>query len=318
MDTDMEAKLSRYRSAISAFVERVREDRWVLAVVQVGSLNEDTIWRKDGIGLWIVEADGVTRRRRSDGEDHRIWRTLVEQDINLWAELIPRTRFKNMVEGSARTAFSYNFFATRTLLYSADESLSRWFEEANSLATRDQKNEVLIVTGWVAHEIRHTRRLLEIKKDVERAWQSALHAAHALAAAHVVLHGEICETHAMYRALELAPELFAVVYTSLLAAGPSEAAIGTALKAGEEWLDANVETNMEPVLSFLRRQRRAAPLSELADRFAYSQLYPWHLEAACEWLARNGRLEKLAADVLLTKKSRVHLEEPAYFIDAQF
>ncbi len=316
MDTDTTSKLRRYQEALTAFIERTKEDRWILAVVQVGSLNEETIWHKDGIGLWIVEADGVTQRRRSDGEEHRIWRTLVEHDINMWAELIPRSRFKKMVEGAARTAFSYNFFARRFLLYSSDESLSRWFEEANSVAERDRKNEVVIMTGWVAHELRHTRRLLEIKKDLDRAWQGALGAAHALAAAHVVMHGEICETYPVHRALELAPALFAEVYTALLMGKPSQETLATALQASEAWLERHAEANLEPVLSYLRRQRRAVPLSELADHFAYSQLYPWYLEGACEWLARAGRLEKLAADILLTKKSRVHLEEPSYFIDA--
>ena len=315
-NTNLTEKIRQYQAALDGFVERVKKDRWILAVVQIGSLNEETIWRKEGIGLWVVEADGVTLRRRSDGEDHRIWRTLVENDVNLWAELIPRSRFKKMVEGSARTAFSYNFFARRTLLYSADESLASWFEEANTLAVRDQKNELLIATGWVAHELRRTRKLLDIKQDVNRAWQGALHAAHALAAAHVVEEGEICETHAMYRAMELAPELFAIIYTELLTGGPSESAIRAALEAGENWLESNGESNMAPMLAYMRRQQRAVALSELANHFAFSQLYPWHLESGCEWLARSGRLEKLAADVLLTKKSRVHMEEPAYFVDA--
>ncbi|MEZ4703436.1 MAG: hypothetical protein R2834_24110 [Rhodothermales bacterium] len=316
MEKDTPSKLRQYQEALAAFIERLKEDRWILAVVQVGSLNADTVWRKDGIGLWIVEADGVTYRRRSDGEEHRIWRTLVEQDVNLWAEMIPRSRFKKMVEGSARTAFSYNFFARRTLLYSADESLTRWFEDANSVAERDQVNEVLIATGWVAHGLRHTRRLLDIKQDVNLAWQSAIETAHALAAVHVVQHGEICETQAIYRALDLAPALFAEVYTALLTNGPSREGVETALRAGTAWMADHAEANLAPVLTYLRRQRRAVPLSELADHFAYSQLYPWHLEGACEWLAESGRLEKLAADLLLTSKSRVHLEEPAYFIDA--
>ncbi len=314
LDDDMGAKLNQYESALSGFIDRVKEDRWVLAVVQVGSINEETIWRKDGIGLWIVEADGVTRRRQSDGEEHRIWRTMVENDINLWAEIIPRARFKRMVEGASRTAFSFNFFARRTLIYSADESISNWFDEANTLAKRDQQHELLIMTSWVIHELRHARRLLILKKDLDRTWQVLLEAAHALAATQLVMAGEICETHAMYRALELNPDLFNKAYRALLSEGPDEASIHAALQTGEQWLLDHAEDHLQPVVKYLKKQRRTVPLSELANHFAFTQLYPWYLESACEWLVQQEKVEKLGAEMLLTKKSRHHVEEPAYLL----
>jgi hypothetical protein len=57
------------------------------------------------------------------------------------------------------------------------------------------------------------------------------------------------------------------------------------------------------------------PLSELADHFAHSQLFPWHLEAACEWLEEKKRIGKFSAPFGLTRLSRVEVEEPAYICD---
>ena len=54
---------------------------------------------------------------------------------------------------------------------------------------------------------------------------------------------------------------------------------------------------------------------ERRDHFAFSQLHPWHLESACEWLERKGRLEKVSAPFKLTKRSQGQVEEPAYFLD---
>ena len=51
------------------------------------------------------------------------------------------------------------------------------------------------------------------------------------------------------------------------------------------------------------------------DHFAFSQLHPWHLESACEWLERKGLLQKLSAPFKLTKRSQERVEEPAYFLD---
>src|ERR1700724_1561464 len=135
-------KVARFKAALDQLIERIAADRYVLAVVLVGSLAEETIWRRDTLGLWIIEADGVSRRLPSDGNDERVFRILVENGINIHAELIPRSRFKKMVEGASRTAFSCSFFADRQIVYSKDPSIESWFKKANSLATKDQEREL--------------------------------------------------------------------------------------------------------------------------------------------------------------------------------
>src|SRR5271163_3083073 len=135
-DNDVE-KAARFKAALNQLIERIAEDRYVLAVVLVGSLTTETIWHRESLGLWIIEADGVSRRLPSDGEDERIFRILVENGINIHAEVIPRGRFKKMVEGASRTAFSCNFFALRQIVYSKDPSIKSWFSKANSIAIKD-------------------------------------------------------------------------------------------------------------------------------------------------------------------------------------
>ena len=95
-------KTARFEKALALFLERVSADSNLLAAVLVGSLTEETVWRRNSISLWLIEKDGVTRRLRADGDDPRVFRTLVEEGVNLHVELIPRSRFKRMVEGSAR------------------------------------------------------------------------------------------------------------------------------------------------------------------------------------------------------------------------
>ena len=110
-------KLARFQDALNLFVERIEQDRNILAAVLVGSLDEETIWRKEAMSLWLIEVDGVTKKLKSDGDEQHIYRTLCEEGINLHVELIPRSRFRKMVEGTSRTSFSCNFFAHRQLVY---------------------------------------------------------------------------------------------------------------------------------------------------------------------------------------------------------
>ncbi len=305
-------KLKRFENALRLFLERVAADPNLLAAVLVGSLSDETIWRRDAISLWLIEKDGVAKRLRADGDDPRIFRTLVEEGVNLHVELIPRAHFKRMVEGAARTAFRYSFFARRKLVYCDDASLEKWFQEADTMALRDQERELCIATTWLIHAHRHAARLMGDRRDLDLTFQELIGCAHCLAAAEVIAAGEVHEGIMIHRAMELAPALMEELYVDLLKGARTAPRLGKILGGFEAYLEKHAETRLRPVLHYLRKAGRLVPLTELSDQFAHSALYPWHLESACEWLERKGRIGKFSAPFGLTKLSRVEVEEPAY------
>src|SRR5215471_6595788 len=249
-------KIARFEKALALFLERVRSDTNLLAAVLVGSLSQETVWRRDAISLWLIEKDGVTKRLRADGEDPRVFRTLVEAGVNLHVELIPRTKFKRMAEGSARTAFRYSFFARRKLVYCNDASLGKWFEEADTLARRDQERELCIATTWLIHCHRHASRLLGVKPDLNLAFQELLGCAHCVAAAEVIASGEVHEGLVIHRALELVPKIMKELYVDLLAGSRTAQRLKKKLSGFEEYLEKHAEVRLRPVLQYLRKEKR--------------------------------------------------------------
>lgn len=306
------ARAARFQAALDQLIDRVRQDRYILAVVQVGSLAPETIWERESLGVWIIEADDVTRRLPSDGKDERIFRILVEDGIDIHAEVIPRSRFRQMVEGSSRTAFSCSFFARRKVVYSADPSIEGWFEQANSVALKDQERELLAFSAWTIHAARHARKRLELKDDIDLAAQEVLWAAHSVAHTEIIRRGEVWEGDVIYRAIEGDRALFQTIYLDVLANPGDKRVLSTALDAVDGYLAGHHEAHLKPLLAFLRKEKRVLPLSEISDHFAFSQLYPWHLESACEWLEEKGLLQKLSAPFKLTRRSLERVEEPAY------
>ena len=310
-------KSTEFKAALNSFTKRLAEDRNILAAVLVGSFDEDTMWRKDAMGLWIIEADGVTKRLASDGNEERIFRTFVEDDVNIHAEVIPRSRFKQMVEGSSRTAFSCNFFAKRELVYCDDASIANWFETANTFATKDQEKERLIATTWIIGSARYARKRIERKGDLDLGFEAITWAVHSIASVEVINDGEVFEHAAIYKAIDLQPELFKQIYTDLLTKKRTKKLLLSALDRIDQYVEEHAERNLKPILKFLKKEKRTVPLSQIADQFAHSQIYPGHIESACEWLEREGIVEKLAMPFRITKKSRVDVEEPAYFYDPE-
>lgn len=306
------ARAARFQAALDQLIDRVRQDRYILAVVQVGSLAPETIWERESLGVWIIEADDVTRRLPSDGKDERIFRILVEDGIDIHAEVIPRSRFRQMVEGSSRTTFSCSFFARRKVVYSADPSIEGWFEQANSVALKDQERELLAFSAWTIHAARHARKRLELKDDIDLAAQEVLWAAHSVAHTEIIRRGEVWEGDVIYRAIEGDRALFQTIYLDVLANPGDKRVLSAALDAVDGYLAGHHEAHLKPLLAFLRKEKRVLPLSEISDHFAFSQLYPWHLESACEWLEEKGLLQKLSAPFKLTRRSLERVEEPAY------
>ena len=64
-------KLERYEAALDQFIERIAEDRYVLAVVLVGSLSPETIWHREIAG----PVDHRGRRRQPAPAERRQGRT---------------------------------------------------------------------------------------------------------------------------------------------------------------------------------------------------------------------------------------------------
>jgi hypothetical protein len=309
-------KLARFQTALQQLIERVQADRYVLAVILDGSLSVATIWRRVAISVWIIEADGATRRLRSDGNDERIFRILVENGINIHAEVIPRSRFKQMVEGSSRTAFSSNFFAERKVVYSNDPSIESWFKQANTVAIKDQERELLAFSTWTIHSLQAARKRLEIRQDLDLAGQELLSAAHSLAYTEIIRKGAVWEGDVIYKAMELDPELFQIVYLDVLAGRKKKKALQAAIERIDAYLHQHYKAHLKPLLALLKKENRVMPLSEISDFFAYSQVYPGHLEASCEWLERKGVLQKFSAPFKLTRRSIEEVEEPAYLLEA--
>ena len=145
--------------------------------------------------------------------------------------------------------------------------------------------------------------------------RKSLGAAHSVAHTEIIRQGQVWEQDVIYRAIEGDPELFQTIYLDVLAKRKNRRVLSAALDAIDGYLDKHYQAHLKPLLDYLKKQNRVVPLSEMSDHFAFSQLHPWHLESACEWLERKGLLEKLSAPFKLTKRSLERVEEPAYFLD---
>jgi hypothetical protein len=140
--------LDRYNAAFSALVERVRQDRSILAVLLGGSLSHDRVWEKSDIDLVLVTIDD-----RKVGVDSLC---LDADGVNVHAMLMPRTEFRRTVEGALRNSFMHVFLAKARLVYSHDPSIAALCATLADLGPRDL--QVQLLRAGISALPRSTRR----------------------------------------------------------------------------------------------------------------------------------------------------------------
>src|SRR5262249_31114303 len=139
-----------------------------------------------------------------------------------------------------------------------------------------------------------------------------MHAVNQLAAIETLMHNEVVAREAIHQALRHNPTLFNAVYTDLIAGPKDQAAIEAALCRINTYLEEQLYTLFRPILQFLSEEGGVRSNTDLDDQFA-KKTQPPTLALAYEWLADRGVIQKVSSPTRLHEKSRIVLEEAAYY-----
>src|SRR5262245_46975706 len=124
-----------FETALAGLVERVKEDRSVLAAIIAGSMAHDTVWARSDIDLVLVTVDD--RKVRSDAK------ALWADGVNVHAMLLPRSEFRKEAEGAVRNSFMHAFLAKGKILFSRDPTIAALFGRLGELGERDTRLQML-------------------------------------------------------------------------------------------------------------------------------------------------------------------------------
>src|SRR5262249_49419261 len=107
---------ARFRAALEALVEQVKEDRSILAAILCGSLSHDKVWAKADLDVVVVTIDD----RKVEAADL----ALDADGVNVHAFLVPRAQFRKSAEGAVGGSFLHALLAKGRLLFTHDETIA--------------------------------------------------------------------------------------------------------------------------------------------------------------------------------------------------
>lgn len=301
-----------YAEALDTLIAKVRDDNCIVAAVLLGSLAYDTVWERSDIDLLLVTEE---TRPSKEGAQHSCV-SLVERGVTIHASLITRSQFRKLLEGAAHGSFAHSMLGKGRMLFSRDAPLVELFEARHEMGERDRAAQLLRVVSGFLPALTKAEKWFHAKKDYDYCFLWIMKCVDSLASIELLLHGEVPTREVIQRALALNPELFRGLYTDLIHTDPSAAALETALKSITAYLHANQDALFGLILDYLREEGEVRSITEMNHFFSRNYSIEG-VDLACEWLADEGVVQKLAVPLRLTAKSRVNMEESAYYYGSE-
>jgi hypothetical protein len=294
----------KFTAALDAVVEQVKGDSAILAAILCGSLSHDTVWAKSDIDLVLVTID--------DKKVERGGVSLYADGVNIHAFLIPRTEFRQTVEGSVRNSFMHTFLAKGRLLYTHDQTIADLCSRLHEIGDRDTQVQLLRAAAGALPAIYKAHKFFMTRGDLDYTALWILYAATPLAQVEVIGARLLADREVIPQAMKLNPSFFKTIYADLLNAKKTRKSVQTALDAIDRFVAERAATLFGPVIEHLRDVGEARSCSEIEDHFKRN-FDVSGVTTACEYLADQGLIGKASTPIRLTKKSNVEVQELAFF-----
>ncbi|HEY3935801.1 MAG TPA: hypothetical protein VGL97_00095 [Bryobacteraceae bacterium] len=294
----------KFAAALDFLVDQVKRDRSVLAAILCGSLSYDTVWAKSDIDLVLITID--------DKKTADTGRALYADGLNVHVILMPRTEFRQAVEGSIRNSFGHSFLAKGRLLYTHDETIADLCARLHVIGERDVHVQLLAAAASALPSIYKAHKWFLTRGDLDYTALWILYAATSLAKIEVLNARLLVDREVLPQAMKLNPDFFKLIYADLLNQKKTPSAVQAALSAIDDYLGSRAPLLFGPVIDHLREVREARSSTEIEDHFQRN-FGIGGITGVCEYLSDRGLLGKASLPVRLTKKSNVDVEELAFF-----
>jgi hypothetical protein len=303
METDPVRR--KFTAALDALIEQVREDRSILAAILCGSLAHDTVWAQSDIDLALVTVD--------DRKVERGHASLNAAGVNVHAFMVPRTEFRATVEGSLHHSFMHSLLAKGRLLYTHDPTIADLCARLQDLGERDQRIQLLTAVTDALPFIAKAHKWFVTRGDLDYTALWLLYAATPLAQLEVMSAGLLADREVLPQALKINPAFFTIVYTNLLNTKKSVKVVKAALDAVDGYVAERAARVFAPVFDHLREAGEARSATEIDDYF--KRHFGIHsVTTACEYLAEQRLIDKVAITTRLTRRSNVDVQELAFVL----
>jgi len=300
MNESLQIKIkARFMSALDSFIDKIRDDSNVIAVIISGSLSYDLVWEKSDIDMTLIVRDQVLKNDSY---------CLIEDGITINVQLMARSTFKRGMERNIGGSFSQSYFSKGKMVYTTDDSLYEYFEDLKNIGSDDVALSAFYIANRLVYLSEKSLKWLTVRNDPLYAQYFILMAAETMANLKLCLDGKPSSRESIQKALELDPELIAPFYQDAMSCHLSEEEIMRTIEKIDQYLIKHLEVIKKPVIEFMSNEE-IKTVTLIAKHF---NLEGHFIIGILDYLADKGVIEKVSQTIRITPKSKLSVEEIGY------
>lgn len=289
----------RYFDAVNSFVNKIKNDPNIIAVILCGSLAYDTVWEKSDIDTTVIVRDQNIKYENY---------CILEDDILINVSVVVRSGFKRFIEKAIGGQFIQSYFSKGKILYTTDDSLYEYLEDIKTLG----KDDIALCVFYNACELlgvaEKCNKWLTVKDDQMYAQYYLLKAADSIARIEVCTNGESPSREAIIKALTINPDLIAPYYTEAMSHLYSRDELQKAIDKIDEYLVEKIDYIKQPVLEYMADQE-IKTVTILCNHFHVDSHFIIYI---FDFLAEKEVIEKVSKTIRITPKGKLAVEEIGY------
>lgn len=288
----------KHLKALQAFTDQVKDDPNVIALLLSGSLSYGTVWKKSDIDLTMLVRDGSISAS--------VGYCVDEDDIPIHVCVMETGKFKIRMQELRGGQHPHSYFGKGTMVFSKDESLTDFFEEARRVGTDDAVISFIGMVEYLIVEMNRAEKWITAFHDPLYS-QRFLHSCYIVAADMVLLlHNEEPTRESVLRAMELDPALMKEVYVIPSTTAMTESDIRHTLAVLDNFISEHIPLWSEPILRYLS-DGEVRKVSECAKHFGLESI-----STQLDYLVSKGILQRVSRPSRIFKHSKLTIEETAY------
>ncbi|MCL2406205.1 MAG: nucleotidyltransferase domain-containing protein [Defluviitaleaceae bacterium] len=290
---------SRFEAALMAFVDKIKNDPNIQAVILCGSLANDTVWEKSDMDTYVL-----VREMKLTTSSYCIEEDGLIINVNLQSEF----DFKRGLERSLGGGIGNSMFSQARVVYAKDESLHNFMAEIQKLGKDDIALSFFQQATGLIYYMEKIEKWLTVKNDPLYAQLWVLFSASQYANMRLLLDNKPPSREAVLKVMEYAPKTIQPIYERPMQGNMTSSEIWDILKFYKGFLQDNLSLLVLPVTGYMQ-PGEVYTVTTLVKHFRVNSHDAYHI---FDFLEEMGVVARVTEIARITPKGRMAVEEVAF------